>query len=174
MSETMDEQRRTGRVPAGGLGARWGCVGAVLAIGLVLAATAGCGSTMHVDNSTGAPQEINREEPLIAQAKAEVSDLPVPMGFSLRDGNSTALSVGAGRYISHYYRGREGKDRIARFYREQMQANHKWRLDFILKSKGVWRLHFAKGSERCSVTISEDWLGQTTIHGEIYPISSPG
>ena len=143
--------------------------------GVVLAATmgfAGCEqNTVQVDNTTGAPQQVTGPERLVARARPWVVDVPVPVGFDLDDSQSFAQVTGNVRYVSHNYKGRKGKDLVASFYCEQMVTNHKWRQDGVWKSLGTWRLHFAKGIERCDITINENFWGISTAHVEIYPIT---
>ncbi len=151
---------------------------AALSLGLLVWALAGCnfGKQVEIDNSTGAPQQMGSQAKLIAKSpqRVAVADVPEPIGFSLSESNSDAQLTGNSRYVNHVYTGRKAKDRVAAFYCEQMPTNHKWHQDAVRKNRGVWRLHFAKGSERCDITISENFWGTTTVYVEIYPVTTGG
>ncbi len=147
------------------------------AIVLSLTALPGCGSRepQQVDMSTGAPRELTGgDPPLIAGANPQVADLPVPVGFDYDESDSRAQVSGGLRYVSVYYKGRKDKQRVARFYRDQMPANHRWKLESFRNDQGTLKLDFAKGRERCNVTVSEDFWGTTTVHAELYRIESGG
>jgi hypothetical protein len=130
---------------------------AALTVGLA----AGCGGALQIDN-----------DKLVARSAAQVTDVPVPVGFSIDEKQSEATQTATGsRYINHIYTGRRNKDLVANFYFDQMPANHKWRADWWGKTRGMWKLHFAKGPERCDVTITDNFWGTTAINIEIYPSS---
>ena len=144
--------------------------GASLAVALLCLLLAGCNREMQMDGATsvdGTPVA------LAPQANSPVVDLPIPVGFTISDKDSEAQVTRADRYVSHYYRGKAEPDQVVRFYREQLPMSYKWKLDFYRNAKGVWRLHYTKlgGAERCSITISENWWGTTTIYAEIYPVA---
>lgn len=146
----------------------------VVAVAMAVALSGCNGNELRIDNSSGAPTQMSTEERLVAKANSPVADVPIPVGFSISESGSDAQVTGQVRYVSHYYKGRKGKDRVASFYCEQMVTNNKWKLDGVRKNRGIWRLHFAKGPERCDITISENIWGTTTIYSEIYPVLSAG
>ncbi len=141
---------------------------------LAAALAAGCSRPLRIDNSSGAPQQVSSEEKLVASGQPRVADVPMPMGFSMKESTSMAQMTGNVRYVSHYYTGRKGKDRVAAFYCDQMSANHGWRRECVRDNFGVWRMHFAKGHERCDVTVTDNFLGTTSIHIEIYAVPPAG
>jgi hypothetical protein len=125
----------------------------------------------QVDNSNGAPRAIADEpNPLVARASSQVADLPVPLGFRYQEGKSRAQVSGALRYVSVYYKGYKSKERVASFYRRQMPANHRWKLESFRTDRGTFKLDFAKGGERCNIVITEDFWGNSLVHAEIYHV----
>ncbi|MCG3178176.1 MAG: hypothetical protein BIFFINMI_00500 [Phycisphaerae bacterium] len=142
----------------------------LVASGLLLS-LGGCAQTRQIDISSGAPREVgNDPSPLIAKSQSKVADLPVPLDFSFQESKSVAQANSHFRYVSHYYRGRAGKERVASFYLDQMPANFRWFKENYRDDRGTLKIDFGKGSERCIVTITEDMWGYTTIHAEIYPV----
>jgi hypothetical protein len=144
---------------------------AAAAFVLAVALLGGCGRTQQVDLSSGAPREVNNTpDPLIARGASRVTDLPVPTHFSYLESRSTATGNANTRYISHYYRGRASKERVASFYIDQMPANNRWFRENYRDDHGTLKIDFGKGDERCIITIDEDFWGYTTVHAEIYAI----
>lgn len=145
---------------------------ACLTIALMLIVVPGCArDPQQVDVSSGAPREIGTgEPPLIARGQTEVADLPVPVGFSYQESDSRAQVSGDLRYVSVHYKGHKSKERVARFYREQMTANHRWTFESFRNDQGTLKLDFAKGRERCNVVVYEDFWGSCYIHAEIYRV----
>jgi hypothetical protein len=129
-----------------------------LVIAVAAAATAGgCEPQQQtVDNSSGAPRMV---EPaggpdLIAQSRPPISDLPMPVGYSLDEGKSRSFMAAGARYVDHIYRGRADKYQLVRFFKRQMPAG-RWVLVEDVFVQGDWFLDFEKEGERCRITIEE-------------------
>lgn len=135
---------------------------------ILLAVGAMSGCATDSSSSGGPPSAV--VEKLIPQSHPPVQDVPVPVGFKIVESKSNAYQTGNVRYVSHYYRGRKGKDVVADFFWEQM-AETKWRREGIWKTRGVWRLHFSKGNERADVTIDENVWGTSTAHVSVFPVA---
>jgi hypothetical protein len=139
---------------------------------LLAISLAGCAA----DNSSSGGPPTPGGERLAAKAYPDVADVPVPIGFESDEPQSIKYQIRGQqgrpevRFVSQYYKGRKGKDAVAGFYWDSMEAC-KWRRDGVWKTHGVWRLHFSKGNERADINITENIWGTTTIYVELYPVS---
>jgi hypothetical protein len=123
----------------------------------------------RIDMSSGAPRELGEgPEPLVAKADVRVADIPIPVGFKVQESKSFAQANSQSRYVSHYYKGRSPKERVAGFYLDQMTTNHRWSKESYRQYGGEIKMDFGKGNERCVITITEDMWGYSTAHVEIY------
>jgi hypothetical protein len=105
---------------------------------------------------------------LIAVAKPPVADLPVPMGFTLDEGNSRSNDSGVARFVDHLYTGSASKFAVSRFYKKAMVAR-KWRFVSETFSLGDQNLRFERPGEKCSVFISSgSWLHPTKLKLQLW------
>ncbi len=133
---------------------------AVSAVALLLLA-AGCSQSRTVDASGGAPREVQTIPELVAQSRPPIPDLPVPIGFSLKESKSRDFAAAGARYVDHVYRGGDDRFAVARFYKRQMPIA-RWTLVTSLFVQGEVMLDFEKETERCRVVITKGGLFHRT------------
>lgn len=84
------------------------------------------------------------------------ADLPVPAGFSMVESASEDRSTGISRlYLRHLYEGKADKHSVRNFYREQMPLA-RWIKVSDGNVKGNFSLRFEKGSESCTIEITDN------------------
>ena len=117
-----------------------------LGLGVVLAVFSdGC------QNPAGNTVEPRR---LVPREQSYFADVPLPVGFTLVDKASEDRMTGKRRlYVRHVYEGRSDTFATHSFYIEQMPLN-KWTMLDRGVVNGVFTIHFEKGQEFCTVTIS--------------------
>jgi hypothetical protein len=120
-----------------------------LLVGLALMVT-GCNRSNTVENSGGAMREVSPPAELVAQATPTISDLPVPLGFSLDEGRSRNFAAAGARYIDHLYKGSGDRFAVARFYKRHMPIS-RWVLVTDRFVQGDIVLDFEKDTERCCI-----------------------
>lgn len=130
----------------------------------------GCGNESNVSAERDKSASLVPE--LAPKALPLLPDLPVPMGFKLKEGSSRAFRSASGaRYADLVYQGKDDKFSVGRFFRKQMPVS-RWTLEKDLFVQGDVILGFTKETERCDVTISDSavlWLfKQTTIEAQIW------
>ena len=131
-----------------------------LTVALLLVA-AGCQQNNTVDASNGAPREVQSVPELVAQSRPPIPDLPVPIGFKLKESKSRDFAAAGARYVDHVYRGGGDRFAVARFYKRQMPIA-RWTLVTSLFVQGDLMLDFEKETERCRVVISKGGLFHRT------------
>ncbi len=108
---------------------------------------------------------------LIAQSAAYVLDVPVPMGYKLKDRQSLDVMAGKSRVVQHVYRGSGRSLDVRNFYEEQMPMAG-WHRRVVQNNNGTYTLQFEKGGEYCSIHVTPSragFLGGTIIHLTILP-----
>ncbi len=144
--------------------------GLALAAGLVLLSS-GCGnSNKKLETTSGGYREVAPPIELIAQARPQIHDLPVPIGFKLDEKHSRNYDTGVARFVDHLYKGNADKWAVARFYKRQM-PNYQWTHAMDVFTQGDRRLDFERETERCRIIICNGslfhptyikiWLGTT-------------
>jgi hypothetical protein len=114
--------------------------------------------------------EANQDVRLVASRRQYEKDVPVPAGFQLVEDACEDQSTGTRRlYLRHLYEGdAQNKYAVRRFYREQM-PRARWHLVSDGNVKGVYTLRFEKGTEACTVRITdaESGLGAARARIEV-------
>ena len=128
-------------------------VAAVVAV-TALAGALGCNNTQTVERTSGGVREIQPAMTLIAQSRARISDVPVPLGYKLDEGKSRDFQAAGARYVDHVYHGNDDKFAVGRFYRRQMPIN-RWTLVTDIFVQGVIQLDFAKDTEVCRIAVDD-------------------
>ena len=127
----------------------------------ILAFAVGCGGTQTIDASSGAPRKIEPMYDLVAKSRPVISDMPIPIGYSLDEGRSRTFETGVARYVDHVYKGGSDKFAVARFYKRQMPIN-RWALVTDMFVQGDVMLDFEKETERCRIIITDGNLFHKT------------
>lgn len=141
------------RIAALGLFLLTVCLGGML---LVLITGSGCS-----DNNVA----------LSPTPRTTIADLPVPTTFELEELRSRTFDNGAFRYVDLLYKGSASKQVVMDFYKNQMPIARWNRLTKHL-SQGQTVIEYAKGNERCRVTISGGgMLRSTYIQITTWPIN---
>ena len=140
---------------------RHGCMMLMLALS---AAMAGCGSSSGAGGvSAGGAGDVGPVPELVAMRRPPIADLPIPIGFSLKESKSRNFSAAGARYIDHAYDGRADKFAVGRFYKRQMPIS-RWTLVTDMFVQGDIMLDFEKDTERCRISISDGgFFGSTRI-----------
>ena len=96
-----------------------------------------------------------QEVRLVAASTPYETDIPRPSGFALVEDVSEDRSTGTSRlYLRHVYVGKADKYAVRNFYREQMPLC-RWVKVSEGTVRGVCSLRFEKGSESCTLEISD-------------------
>jgi hypothetical protein len=100
--------------------------------------------------------EENREVRLVSSQMQYEKDIPIPEGFGLSEDACEDQSTGTRRlYLRHIYEGEaHSKYAVRKFYREQM-PRARWHLVSDGNVKGVYTLRFEKGTEACTIRITD-------------------
>lgn len=128
----------------------------------VALSVAGCNNQQTIDASSGAQRQVAALTNLIAKARPPIPDVPVPIGFSLDEGQSHNYAAAGVRIIDHVYKGGEDKFDVGRFYRKQMPVGG-WTLVTDTFARGNLILDFEKDMESCSVTVGNGSLFHRTF-----------
>ena len=123
---------------------------AVIAIVTILT-LAGCNGGGG-DSSGGVRSQARPRIELVATSGAIISDLPIPVGFSLDEGRSRNFAAAGARYVDHFYKGRGEKFAVGRFYKRHM-PNARWVLVTDMFVQGEIVLDFEKETERCRIVV---------------------
>ncbi|MGB2824584.1 MAG: hypothetical protein WBF17_26655 [Phycisphaerae bacterium] len=149
------------------------------AAALLWMAPAGCNdSTQDAGVSFGGSGTVGPIPELVAMARPPISDLPIPIGFDLKEGKSRNFSAAGARYVDHVYKGSADKFAVGRFYKRQMPIN-RWTLVTDMFVQGDIMLDFEKETERCRITVTDGTFISTEIKvalwtsGRILPPSGP-
>lgn len=138
---------------------RHGCAMLMLALS---AAIAGCGGSSGDGGvSAGGSGDVGPVPELVAMRCPPISDLPVPIGFDLREDKSRNFAAAGTRYIDHAYSGRADKFAVGRFYKRQMPIS-RWALVTDMFVQGDIMLDFEKDTERCRISISDGGFLRST------------
>ena len=133
-----------------------------LAAAMWLAALAGCSQDTQATGPSGSGRPVAPLPELVGMSRPPIADMPVPLGFSLREGKSRNFSAAGARYVDHVYTGSADKFAVARFYKRQMPIN-RWALVTDMFVQGDITLDFEKDTERCRVTVTEGGLFNSTV-----------
>ncbi|MCE5276983.1 MAG: hypothetical protein ABFD92_19885 [Planctomycetaceae bacterium] len=120
---------------------------------------AGCSSTTTTEATMSPTDDDGRLDDavlvpdLIPLATSPIADVPVPMGFKIKEKQTLEFGAGSARYLEHTYKGRADKWELNRFFRQQMQAN-RWQFINYLVTDGEFTLEFEKDNERCRIIIA--------------------
>lgn len=100
--------------------------------------------------------DANHDVRLVVSRTQYEKDIPIPDGFELVEDACEDQSTGTRRlYLRHRYEGRaDNKYAVRRFYREQM-PRARWHLVSDGGVNGVYTLRFEKGTEACTVEITD-------------------
>jgi hypothetical protein len=149
------------------------------AAALLWMAPAGCNdSTQDAGGLSGGSGTVGPIPELVAMARPPISDLPIPIGFDLKEGKSRNFSAAGARYVDHVYKGSADKFAVGRFYKRQMPIN-RWTLVTDMFVQGDIMLDFEKETERCRITVTDGTFFSTEIKvalwtsGRIVPPSGP-
>jgi len=129
------------------------CLGAMIS-----AVVGGCAST-------------DKSAALLPAPRTIVADIPAPTTFDLEELRSRTFDNGAFRYIDLLYEGSGSKEAVGEFYKNQMPIS---RWDPLTKhvSQGQTIIEYAKGNERCRITISGGGTFRSTyVHITAWPIN---
>ena len=130
---------------------------------VVAASLAGCSQQAQPMPAAGDPPGVPGAVPeLVGLARPPIADLPVPLGFSLRESKSRNFTAAGARYIDHVYNGSADKFAVARFYKRQMPIS-RWTMVTDMFVQGDIMLDFEKDTERCRVTITDGGLFNSTV-----------
>jgi hypothetical protein len=111
---------------------------------------------------------------LVARARSDIEDVPVPEGFELVDMRSRSWSNGSLRFVDYLFRGDAHKLAVIRFYEKQMPVG-RWSPVTNQTLQGETEMDYQKDRENCRVTIStEGWYKPTFIHVSIWPEADGG
>ncbi|MCE5325008.1 MAG: hypothetical protein LLG01_01190 [Planctomycetaceae bacterium] len=136
----------------------WIFASAMAAAGILF--LAGCGSSTNTTTTMSPTDDDGRLDDavlvpdLIPLATSPIPDVPVPMGFKIKEKQTLEFGAGSARYLEHVYKGRADKWELNRFFRQQMQAN-RWQFVNYLVTDGEFTLEFEKDTERCRVMIAD-------------------
>jgi len=129
----------------------------------LLLAAAGCNdSGQPTDLLSGGLAKVGPIPELVAMNRPPISDLPIPIGFDLKEGKSRNFTAAGARYVDHVYRGSPDKFAVGRFYKRQMPIN-RWTLVTDMFVQGDIMLDFEKDTERCRITITDGSFGSTVV-----------
>ena len=104
---------------------------------------------------------------LLAQPRPNMSDMPIPEGFSMDVDRSHSYTNESGlRYVNHRYKGNEMPLAVVRFYEKQMPING-WKEPNKLLVQGRTTLDYVKGREKCRITVY-DTIWNTILQVTIY------
>lgn len=127
-----------------------------------LAALGGCAKEQTIDASSGAPREVDAAGgELVGQSRPPVLDVPVPVGFTLDEGQSRNYNLAGARLVDHVYRGGADKFAVKRFYERQMPT-YRWTMVTAVFAQGDMTLDFERDCDRCRIAISTGGLFQRT------------
>jgi hypothetical protein len=131
-----------------------------------LCAFCGCSSGERYQSEKEAEKV---EAPLPVATHFQVIDVPVPGPFRFdRRRSLISKKPDSNRQITLIYTGRTHIERAARFYREQMTAPIPgWKLEDDQMRGKRYVLVFAKGKERCRVTVEPGSLGSVKVTVDI-------
>ena len=105
---------------------------------------------------------------LASLSKTPVSDLPVPVGFTLDAERSRTFDSGVARLVDHLYTGNASTFAVARFYKKAMVLR-RWRFVNETFSLGDQDLRFQRPGETCRVRITPgSWLHPTKLKLELW------
>ncbi len=145
---------------------RHGCTMLILAISTLMI---GCGDSSGTGGvSAGGSGDVGPLPELVAMRRPPIADLPVPIGFDLKESKSRNFSAAGARYIDHAYGGRADKFAVGRFYKRQMPIS-RWTLVTDMFVQGDIMIDFEKDSERCRISISDGgFFGSTRIQMAVW------
>ncbi len=139
---------------------RYGCIVLMLALSATMV---GCGGSSGPGGvSGGASGDLGPVPELVAMRRPPIADLPVPIGFGLKEDKSRNFSAAGARYIDHVYSGRADKFAVGRFYKRQMPIS-RWTLVTDMFVQGDIMIDFEKDTERCRINISDGSFGSTKV-----------
>ncbi len=92
--------------------------------------------------------------PMMAQARSPIPDVPLPLGFSLKELRSRSWSSGSLRFVDHLYYGKGDRVVTMDFFEKQMPVNG-WTPICEQFTQGRSTLDYAKGNENCRITVYE-------------------
>ena len=90
--------------------------------------------------------------PMVAQAASPIPDVPMPVGFKMKESNSRSWTSGSLRFVDHLYKGSGGRVQTVEFFEKQMPISG-WTSLSKQFTQGRSKLDFAKGREKCRITI---------------------
>lgn len=112
--------------------------------------------TSWLSGACDQPEKRRSAMPLTRSVRQYERDIPIPEGFRLVEEACEDQSTGTRRlYLRHIYEGSASNRYAVRvFYREQM-PRARWHLVSDGNVKGEYTLRFEKGSEACTIRITD-------------------
>jgi hypothetical protein len=108
--------------------------------------------------------------PLVAAVNPPIADVPVPVGFTMTPDSTSKITPGdASRLVDHRYKGNEDVLPVVRFYRDKLPDKGWTWVDQTQSQGNEITLHYTKGSETLTVTVSPGSWGNTFIRVKIDP-----
>jgi len=120
-----------------------------VAMACALAIGAGCA---NIDLSSQSTDSSSSSSKLRAMRNAQITDLPVPEGFTIKDSHSEDYTTPGWRFVRYTYEGSSHTRAVLNFYREQMPLNG-WNYISRQSRNGRYTLRFEKPNEVCEVVI---------------------
>jgi len=148
---------------------------------LMAAVVVGCEDDTRVSSDPFDPDSPSVRMRLIADPESPIADVPVPVGFELREKSSRSYHAAGSRYIDHVYRGRADKIDIERFYQRVMSTKG-WTYRGSNMVRGVIQMRYERAEEFCDIRIddTDGILGPTAMIniniqtvGRAQPAASP-
>lgn len=93
--------------------------------------------------------------PMMAQPRSLISDVPMPLGFKMKELRSRSWISGSLRFVDHLYYGNGDRITVVDFFEKQMPVNG-WAALYKQFAQGRSTLDFAKGGENCRITVYKD------------------
>ncbi len=132
--------------------------------------TAAVGLLLCLPGCHGGNDDQSPPPRLVPAMSPVVLDVPVPADFTYLERESSELSSGGSRWVTHYYEGSASPISVVAFYQEQMPLS-RWKLVNRQTERGVRTLRFEKSREGCEVRITpKRKLGRSVeVFVTIYP-----
>jgi len=120
--------------------------GFIVMVGLVVLAWVSIGMTGCQSSQPG---------PMTAQTRSPIPDVPLPLGFKLKELRSRSWTSGSLRFVDHLYYGKGDRVNVVDFFEKQMPVNG-WAQLCNQFTQGRSSLDFAKSGENCRITVFRD------------------
>jgi len=98
------------------------------------------------------PLGCQSQGPLVAKAASPIADVPMPVGFKMKESNSRSWNSGSLRFVDYLYSGSGGRVPAVEFFEKQMPISG-WVSLSKQFTQGRSTLDFAKADEKCRIII---------------------